>query len=295
MRVSGFTFLRNGVRLGYPFEASIRSILPIVDEFIVCIGAGDDETRERVLAIGNPRIRVVDSVWNEGMRDRGFVYAQQKMIAHFQCTGDWAFYLEADEVVHEEDLPAVVKGMERYLDRPGVEALAFDYLHFYGTPGQVADSPAWYRRAVRIVRNSVRMYSPDGLFFAVLESNRRGRYPRAAAIGVPIYHYGHVRSTESMARKLTGVGMFWGETDGEFGGYGRIDPRVLKPFLGTHPVVVRAWLAAEAEQEWHPDPGYRISRREGKHRFMMWLERTFGLELSKKHFRLVDEDHTRWM
>jgi hypothetical protein len=294
MRVSGFTFIRHGVRLGYPFEASIRSILPIVDEFIVCVGAGGDDTRDRVLAIGDSRIRVVDSVWNEGMRDRGFVYAQQKMIAHFQCTGDWAFYLEADEVVHEEDLPAVVKGMERYLDRPDVEALAFDYLHFYGTPGQVADSPAWYRRAVRIVRNSVRMYSPDGLFFAVLESNRRGRYPRAASIGVPMYHYGHVRSTTSMAEKISGVGPFFGAANIAFEGYGRIDPRVLRPFSGTHPAVVREWLATEAEQEWRPDPGYRISRREGKHRLMMWMERTFGLELSKKHFRLVDEDGTRW-
>ncbi|MEK7380883.1 MAG: glycosyltransferase, partial [Gemmatimonadota bacterium] len=102
MKVSGFTFVRNGIGLGYPFEASIRSILPIVDEFVVCVGAGEDATRDRVTAIGDPRIRMVDSVWNEGMRDRGFVYAQQKMIAHFNCTGDWAFYLEADEVVHEQ-------------------------------------------------------------------------------------------------------------------------------------------------------------------------------------------------
>lgn len=288
MRVSGFTFVRNGIRLGYPFEASIRSILPIVDEFIVCVGAGEDGTRDRVAAIGDPRIRMVDSVWNEGMRDRGFVYAQQKMIAHFNCTGDWAFYLEADEVVHERDLPAVAKGMERYLDRPEVEALAFDYLHFYGTPSQVADSPAWYRRAVRIVRNAVRVFSPDGLFFAVLQSNLRGRYPRAATVGVPIYHYGHVRSVANMARKVSGAGQFWGGQSGSFGGYGRIDPQVIRPFAGSHPAVVREWLASEAEQEWQPDPGYRLSGRERRHRMMMWMERTFGLELSKKHFRLVD-------
>ena len=33
--ISGFTFIRNGVELGFPFEASIRSLLPLVDEFVV--------------------------------------------------------------------------------------------------------------------------------------------------------------------------------------------------------------------------------------------------------------------
>ncbi|MGH7953853.1 MAG: glycosyltransferase, partial [Limisphaerales bacterium] len=38
MKVSGFTFLRNGQKFGYPFVESIRSILPIVDEFVVALG-----------------------------------------------------------------------------------------------------------------------------------------------------------------------------------------------------------------------------------------------------------------
>jgi len=38
MKISGFTFLRNGSILGYPFKESILSVLPIVDEFIVALG-----------------------------------------------------------------------------------------------------------------------------------------------------------------------------------------------------------------------------------------------------------------
>ena len=37
MKVSGFTFLRNAQKLGYPFAQSIRSILPIVDEFVIAL------------------------------------------------------------------------------------------------------------------------------------------------------------------------------------------------------------------------------------------------------------------
>ena len=95
MKVSGFTFLRNAVINGYPFEESIRSLLPIVDEYVIAVGRGQDETLTRVRAINDPKIRVIETVWNENMRDRGFVYGQQKMIAQYNCTGDWHFTSKA--------------------------------------------------------------------------------------------------------------------------------------------------------------------------------------------------------
>ena len=144
--VSGFTFIRNGVELGFPFEASIRSLLPLVDEFVIAVGASADATLERVRAIADPKIRIIETRWNERMADRGFVYAQQKMIAQFACTGDWAFYLEGDEVVHEDDLAAIRASLVRHHNNSEVEALVFDYHHFYGSPDWVSISPGWYRR-----------------------------------------------------------------------------------------------------------------------------------------------------
>jgi len=103
MKVSGFTFLRNAVINGYPFEESIRSLLPLVDEYVVAVGVGEDETLRRVHAINDRKLKVIETFWNESMQDRGFVYGQQKMIAQYQCSGDWAFYLEGDEVLHEDE------------------------------------------------------------------------------------------------------------------------------------------------------------------------------------------------
>ena len=116
--ISGFTFLRNGVKLGFPFEASIRSILPLVDEFVIALGAGEDDTVARIhaLAATEPKLRILDTLWNERMAERGFVYAQQKMIAQYACTGDWAFYLEGDEVLHEGELAAIRAAHERPAD-----------------------------------------------------------------------------------------------------------------------------------------------------------------------------------
>lgn len=287
MKVSGFTFLHNASVLGYPYVESIRSILPVVDEFIVNIGFSEDDTLDRVRSIDDPKIRIIESAWNEKMIDKGYVYAQQKMIAHFNCTGDWAFYLEGDEVIHERDLPVIRRAMQQHVSNPQVEALVFDYYHFYGAPDRVAISPGWYRRAPRIIRNTIRSYSPDGLFFVVLEKNMRGRYPRAALAGAPIYHYGHVRSMIHMREKVKRVSKYWGHPPPMFVGYGNIDPQALAPFTGDHPEVIQGWLAGNAEQAFAPNPSYKPSKRERRHRWMMKLERIFGWELSKKHYKLT--------
>ena len=103
MKLSGFTFLRNAVMNGYPFEESIHSLLPLVDEYVIAVGKSDDTTLERLVAIDSPKIKIIETQWNESMRDRGFVYGQQKMIAHYNCSGI-GIYLEGDEVVHEDEL-----------------------------------------------------------------------------------------------------------------------------------------------------------------------------------------------
>jgi glycosyltransferase involved in cell wall biosynthesis len=286
MKVSGFTFLRNAIINGYPFEESIRSILPIVDEFICVIGESQDETRERVSAIQDSKIRIIDSQWNEAMQNRGFVYGQQKMIGQYNCSGDWAFYLEGDEVLHESDLLNIRETMRRYLDDPEVEALYFDFLHFYGTPQQIGI--AGYRQAPRIIRNSIRTIAPDGLFWVVLEKNKKGRYPKAKYAGGQIYHYGHCRSVAKMSEKLRQVSKYWGGIPRLFEGYGAIDIAELRPFEDKHPVVMTDWLRMEAEAQFRQDPSYKLTRRDFRNRMRFWLEKKFDIELSKKHFRALD-------
>lgn len=282
MVISGFTFLRNGIINGYPFEQSIRSILPLCDEFIAVVGQSDDETLERVRAIDDPKMKVVETVWNENMEDRGFIYGQQKMIGMYHCTGDWAFYLEGDEVLHEDELATLHATMEKYVDDPDVEALYFDFHHFYGSPSQVGI--AGYRRAPRIIKNSVRAIAPDGLFFVVMDQNKRGRYPRARYSGGHIFHYGHVRAVDKMNAKIRLVSKYWSSEPQLMDSYGHIDTAELRPFTGTHPAVMSDWLTHEAETEFVPDPNYKRTWRDQKHRLKFWVERTFGVELSKKHY-----------
>lgn len=286
MKVSGFTFLRNAVINGYPFEESIRSLLPIVDEYVVAIGEGHDNTLLRVKSINDPKIKIIETRWNENMRDRGFVYGQQKMIAHYNCSGDWAFYLEADEVLHECELPRIQEAMRANLHNERVEALYFNFFHFYGTPYQTGI--AGYRKAPRIIRNTVRAISPDGLFFVILDKNKRGRYPRALYAQGNIYHYGHCRSICKMNEKVLQVGKYWGDSHSEFRGYGSVDLAELKPFTGSHPKAMADWISHEAELFFAQDPGYVPSLRDMRNRLRFWIEEKFSIEISKKHYFPLD-------
>jgi hypothetical protein len=290
MKISGFTFLRNGRKLGYPFVASIRSILPLVDEFVIALGPCDDDTEKMLREIGDPKIRIIPTTWNEKMRGDysvgGFVYGQQKSIALFNCTGDWAFYLEVDEVLHENDLPKIRAAMEKHLDDERIEALAFDYLHFYGNKNTIAWSPGWYRSEVRILRNTIPAWSSEALFFNVVDGHKKSRYPRAAHTGATIFHYGWIRSEAQMNLKSASVQKYWDDTKPKPMDYTKIDSAALKLFSGSHPKAVQDWLPP-AEGIFQADPNHQLTTREKKHRQMMKLEQWFGFQFSKRHYKLV--------
>jgi len=290
MKVSGFTFLRSVRKLGYPFVASIRSILPIVDEFVIALGPCDDDTEKLLRGIEDSKIRIIPTQWNERIQSdysiKGFVYGQQKSIALFNCTGDWAFYLEADEVIHEDDLPKVRAAMERHLNDPRVEALAFDYIHFYGNANTYAWSPGWYRSEVRILRNTIPAWAPKGLFFVVLESQRKGRYPRAAHTGAKIYHYGWLKTLEQLNLRKQAVSKFWKNRPAGPAAYADVDPAILHRFAGSHPKAVQDWLLP-ASGTFEIDPNRPLTSRDKKHRMMLKLEGWFRFTFNKKHYRLL--------
>tara|TARA_B100000795_G_scaffold75961_1_gene53994 strand:- start:4203 stop:5060 length:858 start_codon:yes stop_codon:yes gene_type:complete len=285
VKISAFTFIKNGQILGYPFIQSIESILPIVDEFIVNVGESEDNTLEMVQSIKNKKIRIIESKWNNNMQDRGYVYGQQKMIAQFNCTGDWAFYIEGDEVYHENELEKIKKSMELHLNDSSVEALVFDFKHFYGNANSFLNSPGWYRSEARIIKNSLRSYAPDGLFWLILDSNKKGRYPNAKHTGATCYHYGWVRNEDQMNLKSTLVNKYWG-AEPVLIDYSQMDQSIIELFKGGHPRVVSDWLP-ELDGLYDADSNYKLTFKQKRHRVMIRLEKVFGIDLSKKHFKLI--------
>jgi hypothetical protein len=250
VRISGFSFARNTEKLYYPLAEAIRSILPICDEFVIAIGKGDpgDRTRDIVADIGDPKIRILDTEWTDRERLRGWIHSQQTNLALHACTGDWCFYVQADEVVHEKDLPVIVRRCEQLVGDRAVDGLLFRYLHFWGDYDHYHVSHTAYPREIRIVRNGVGIQS----WRSAQSFRRNGEKLRVAAVDADIYHYGWVRPPDLMQRKSRELATtHHGRTEAEkrYGAaestaafdYGSLER--LAVFQGTHPAVMAPWLA----------------------------------------------------
>jgi glycosyltransferase involved in cell wall biosynthesis len=135
MKVSGVTIIRNAINNDYPVIESIKSILPLVDEFVVLVGDCSDETEEMIKQIQSPKIRIEHSTWDLSLRTGGTVLAVEtnKVLDLVTADTDWIFYIQADEVIHEQDHESIRKSMEEFLNNKKVDGLLFHYRHFYGT------------------------------------------------------------------------------------------------------------------------------------------------------------------
>ena len=123
MKISGFTYIRNGNVLGYPFVPSIRSLLPLCDEIIVNVPRSTDGTLDSVKGISDPKIRIIESEWDEKETVGDPVMRRNTDLALEQCRGDWCVYIQGDEVLHEATIPALRSTMQRELNTPSVQGL----------------------------------------------------------------------------------------------------------------------------------------------------------------------------
>jgi hypothetical protein len=212
MSISGFTMVRNGAKLYYPVKEAILSILPIVDEFVVALGNcdADDNTLQEIESIGSEKIKIIRTVWDLEKYTGGTEYAHQTDIAKEACKGDWLFYIQCDEVLHEKYLPAVHKRCEELLHDEEVEGLLFDYRHFWGDYNHYIVSHTWYAKEIRIIRNRKDIHSwrdaqsfrriPDFDDSKYLSKERTFKL-KVADTHACIYHYGMVRPPVYMQKK----------------------------------------------------------------------------------------------
>lgn len=240
-RISGFTIARNAVKLCFPLEASIRSLLDVCDEVVVNVGQSEDETLDVVRGIGSPKVRVLESTWD--LAKRNYMLGEETLKAMRACTHPWGIYIQADEVLHEAGARALADAIGAVDPDPRVEGLLVRYRHFYGDFDTLATHRRWYRREVRAVRLDpaldIRPYQ-GAQGFRVGPEHRK---IRARLTEAEMFHYGWSRPRIALERKReVGKSMYpWRPADGE-------QPLVpwipgLRPFTGTHPAAARDYVA----------------------------------------------------
>lgn len=290
MKISGFIIIRNAVINDYPVTEAIRSILPMVDEMIVSIGDSEDDTLGLIQSISSDKIRIVHSVWDPALRKGGAVLAAEtdKAFAHISPDSDWAFYIQADEVVHEKYHPVILEATIKYKDQKEVEGLLFKYTHFYGTYNYVGDSRKWYNREIRLIRNDKSIHSyKDAQGF-----RKDGRKLNVKLIDAYIYHYGWVKSPKQMLQKQKNLGKFWRSdeewqqflTESDFWDFSNEFDSLAK-FTGTHPAVMHDRIK---KQNWNIEMDISRKRFSFKNRLLYYIEKTTGKRLfDYKNYKIL--------
>lgn len=288
-KISGFTIVRNAIKYDYPVVESITSILPVCDEMIVAVGKSEDDTAALVRSIPSEKIKIIETVWDESLRTGGRVLAAEtdKAFAAVSPDADWAFYIQADEVLHEKYHQVVLDAAAAYLHDRRVEGLLFHYTHFYGNYRFVADSRNWYRHEIRIIRNlkDIRSYRDAQGF------RRNNRKLRVKLIDAHIYHYGWVKNPYQQQLKMQDLHAYWSDVPvprhvleaDQLYDYGKIDSVAL--FQGTHPSVMQNRINS-ADWEVNLDPN--VKNLSLKNRILAKVERLTGKRLFEyKNYELI--------
>ncbi|HNX06270.1 MAG TPA: hypothetical protein PKL96_01675 [Bacteroidales bacterium] len=290
MKVSGFTFIKNAMIYDYPVVEAIRSVLPLCDEFVVAVGKSDDDTYQLINAIDKHKIKIIETVWDETMREGGRVLAQETNKAFTAIPGDsdWAFYIQGDEAVHEKYLDIIHQSMVKYKDKKEVDGLLFKYRHFYGSYDYVGASPKWYKHEIRIIKNDKSIYS-----FRDAQGFRKdnNQLLRVKPVDAYIYHYGWVKEPEAMQRKQENFNKYWHDDNWverhiektEKFDYSK-NPDFLVPFTETHPKVMEDRIKAK---NWKFDYDQSFDHRSFKSRMKSMLEKHLGLDFSYKNYKII--------
>lgn len=280
MKISGFTIIRNAVKNDYPVVEAITSILPVVDEMIVLIGDSEDDTTQLIQNIASPKIKISHSVWDASLQKGGEVLAVEtnKAFGLVDPQSDWAFYIQADEVVHEKYHAAIRDAAQKYVQDGQVDGLLFNYTHFYGTYDYVGDSRRWYHKEVRIIRNDKSISA----FRDAQGFRRDGQRLSVKPVDAFIYHYGWVKDPVRMKTKQKNVSVFWHGNDPsgpplsaeDFFDFSDFDS--LEKFAGTHPAVMQKRIA---EKNWHIELDISKKHFSLKDRLLYWFEKKTGIRL----------------
>lgn len=255
--ISGFTIVRNASILEYPFRESVLSVLPLCDEFIINCGESDDNTAEIVQQLAQEfpdKIKPIFTKWSRENQSGGFQLKKQSDLALQMAKGDWCFYIQADELIHEGDHESILKAIDQASLKPEVDGILFDYLHFYGNFSYQIKGRNWYRKEVRAFKN----HRGIEAFRDAQGFRKNGNRVSVIPSGARVFHYGYVRTSESLRKKALQMAQWWGEKISNSPDSFLLKKHVgLSLFKGSHPKWMKDKIA-ENSKYCDPTLGKRV-------------------------------------
>lgn len=291
MKVTGFTFIRNAISNDYPVAEAIRSVLPICDDFVVALGNSTDETAELIKSISPDKIKIINTVWDDSLKEGGRVFAEEtnKAIRAISADTDWMVYIQGDECIHEKYLDIIKQEMKDNLEAPQIEGLLLKYVHFYGSYDYYAESRRWYRREIRVLKNLPGIHSyRDAQGFRIND-----RKLKVKLIEAYIYHYGWVKTPKALQGKVRNFNQFYQTQDWveqNFPVQEAFDMRNadrLVKFEGSHPKVIQDRITA-TNWTFDEDLTKKTPKMNLKRRILQKIEDLTGIRMFEyRNYKIV--------
>lgn len=245
--IGGLIMVRNGISLDYCFEASIQSLLPVVDQLVVSDSDSNDGTADKLadMAAANPKIKLVNRPWTQPHGESYHWWTDWINFAREHLTTDFQLQLDADEVLHENSYDEIRRAAEEGPDT----ALLCHRHNFWNDLHHLC--PIGRTCSHLVVR-----FGPQRCWMSSDEMHPEGEpeiRQLARPSNVEIFHYGFIRRREALLDKCRVV------LDAYFGRY---DDRLveaeknpdkpwqdyapydvpLREYRGSHPAAAHQWL-----------------------------------------------------
>lgn len=298
MKISGFSYVRNGFDYGVPFLEAIKSALPICDEFIIAVGDSNDGTREAIIDLNSDKIQIIDTIWDPNLKTGGKIFAQQTNIALDQIRGDWAFHIQADEVIHEKQIDHIKKAIDQYDADSSLDGFILPFLHFWGGYNYCRNSRRVHNFELRVFRNNIgtRSYR-DSQGFRKYKSKEgyenntdKGEKLRVKLVDAVVYHYNGVRPPAAFRKKAQLFGEQYLEKEEVEQQLNKINydwnivDRVVL-FKGEHPCYMHEKVNA---QNWEYTFDKSKARWKLKDRLIQPIEDLIGFKFGEyKNYKLI--------
>ena len=243
--LSGITFIKNGLKLGYPIKESIKSIEPLCDEIIINVGydnpnlTQDDGTYEYLRDhFPEKKFVFLKSWWDPELTSKGLILSQQTNIALEAAKGKYCQYIQGDEAIHESDLKTIEDDLKKLENHPSAKGLVYQYLHFYGNVNIIKQTRNCYRREIRLFKNENVKSWLDAQGFRFQDDTKIPCLLTPARI----FHYGWARKEQIMATKVKAIDKLYHGQEFEKPQFQYKGEWGLKAFEGGHPAIMDEWI-----------------------------------------------------
>jgi hypothetical protein len=186
--LAGFSYIYNALKFDIPFAESIRSVIDVVDQFVLTECYSQDETWNLCMELKEKypdKIVLLRHPWVSHFTE--IADLANWTLAHIKSDIRYVMELQSDEVIHERDLDELHRVPE-VMERTDTEAARWNYNHFVASPEIVF--PFVYSSAVRIVdRQSSWRVVNDGVEF----KPRNLTEEKVLNTNITVYHYGKMK------------------------------------------------------------------------------------------------------